>query len=121
MADTQGVRAIVPIAPSQNMQRSIAFYQALGFTADLYGDGTQYAFLRMDGNYIHLRHAGPDELTANPGGIYIYVDDVDAFHARLVGANLSTLGSPRDCPWRCREFAISDPDGLLIRIGQTIP
>ena len=121
MAATHGVRAIVPIAPTQNMQLSLAFYKAVGFTANLYGDGTQYAFLHMDGNYIHLRHAGAEELTTNPGGIYIYVDDVDAFHARLVAANLSVLSSPRDYPWHCREFAISDPYGLLIRIGQTIP
>jgi catechol 2,3-dioxygenase-like lactoylglutathione lyase family enzyme len=120
MPDTYGLRSIVAIVPARDMQLSLAFYKALGFQADLYADGTQYAFLHMDGNYIHLRHAGPDEFSANPGGIYMYVDDADSFHARVVATGITVLNSPKDYPWNCREFAISDPDGLLIRIGQTI-
>jgi uncharacterized glyoxalase superfamily protein PhnB len=121
MPDEHGVKAIVPIVPSADMRLSLAFYEALGFQARLYGDGSQYVFLQMDGNYIHLRRADPDELTANPGAIYMYVEDVDAFHARLVAANITVLTAPKDYPWHCREFAVSDPYGLLIRIGQTIP
>jgi catechol 2,3-dioxygenase-like lactoylglutathione lyase family enzyme len=102
------------------MQRSLAFYKALGFTVQLYADGSQYAFLHMDGRYLHLRKAGENELSANPGGVYMYVDDVDSFHARLISGGITPLGPPQDQPWKCREFAISDPDGLLIRIGSDI-
>ena len=103
------------------MQRSLAFYKALGFKVDLYGDGTQYAFLHMDGNYLHLRRAAANEFSANPGGVYMYVDDADSFHARAVSSGITPLDTPADRPWKCREFTISDPDGLLIRIGHTIP
>lgn len=120
MPEPAGVRSIVPIVPAREFQRSIAFYQALGFQADLYDGGLEYCFLHIDGCTVHLRKAGPREFTDNPGGLYVYVDDADAFHARLIANGITPLGPPKDCPWRCREFAVSDPDGLLIRIGQLI-
>jgi len=51
----------------------------------------------------------------------MYVDDADSFHARAVSSGITPLDTPADRPWKCREFTISDPDGLLIRIGHTIP
>ena len=121
MPANHGVNAIVPIVPTRDMQRSLAFYKDLGFEVKLYEDGTQYAFLHLDGHYIHLRLAGPAELTVNPGGAYIYVQDADRFHARLLAEGLTPLCPPENKPWKCREFAISDPYGFLLRIGQTIP
>jgi len=121
MSADHDVNAIVAIVPTADMQRSLAFYKAFGFQIDLYQDGTQYAFLHLDGNYIHLRLADPAELTNNPGGAYIYVQDADRFHARLLAAGLTPLCPPQNQPWKCREFAISDPYGFLLRIGQTIP
>jgi uncharacterized glyoxalase superfamily protein PhnB len=50
----------------------------------------------------------------------MYVDDADIFHTRVVSSGITPLGPPQDQPWNCREFAIGDPDGLLLRIGQTI-
>ena len=121
MPANHGVNAIVAIVPTRDMRLSLAFYKAVGFEVDLYGDGTQYAFLHLDGNYIHLRLAQPAEFTANPGGAYIYVQDADRFYAHLLAQGLTPLCPPQSRPWKCREFALSDPDGFLLRIGQTIP
>ena len=66
MSADHDVKAIVAIVPTADMQLSLAFYKVLGFQVNLYGDGKQYAFLHLDGNYIHLRLAGPSELTTNP-------------------------------------------------------
>jgi uncharacterized glyoxalase superfamily protein PhnB len=120
MSADHGVKAIVAIVPTRDMQLSLAFYKAVGFQADLYEDGTQYAFLHLEGNYIHLRLANSSELATNPGGMYIYVQDADRFYAHLLAQGLTPLCPPKNQPWKCREFAISDPDGFLLRIGHTL-
>ena len=112
--------AITAIVPARDMKRSFQFYEALGFSVEPYGDGADYAFLHMDGVYIHLRRASEKEFTYNPGGLYLYVEDVDGFYERVVANGIKTLGAPGDQAWKMREFALSDPDELLIRVGQRL-
>jgi hypothetical protein len=50
----------------------------------------------------------------NPFGIYIYSEDVDELAASL-GDLL--LGTPEEKSWGMYEFALSDPDGTLVRVG----
>ena len=120
MPENSGLRVITPIVPATDMKRTFRFFELLGFTVKPYGDGSQYAFLHMDGQYIHVRKAKPDELSSNPGGIYLYVRDVDGFYARVVSSGITPLEKPANYEWKMREFAVSDPDGLLIRIGQDL-
>jgi hypothetical protein len=56
---------------------------------------------------------------------YWRVKDVDALHAECQAAGLPRAGVPRldaveDKPWGMREFAIVDPNGNLVRIGQEL-
>ena len=56
---------------------------------------------------------------------YWRVHDVDALHAECRAADLPSKGIPRlegvgDKPWGMREFAIVDPNGTLVRVGQQI-
>jgi len=53
------------------------------------------------------------------------VVDVDAFYDDIARAKLPSHGIPRvsepeDRPWGMREFALNDPNGNLVRIGQQI-
>ena len=114
------LRVITPVVPATDMPRTMRFFESLGFSVNPYADGSQYAFAQMDGQHIHIRKANPGELSSNPGGIYLYVDDVDAFYKRVVASGIRALGKPVDYEWKMREFAVSDPDGLLIRIGQNL-
>ena len=120
MPENVGLRVITPIVPATDMKRTLRYFESLGFTVKPYGDGAQYAFLHMDGQYIHVRRAKEDELSSNPGGIYLYVQDVDGFYDRVVSNGITPLDKPKNYEWKMREFAVSDPDGLLIRIGQDI-
>lgn len=120
MPENAGLRVITPIVPATDMKRTLRFFEVLGFAVKPYGDGSQYAFLHMDGQYIHVRKARANELSSNPGGIYLYVDDVDDFYTRVVSNGIKPLEKPANYEWKMREFAVSDPDGLLIRIGQNI-
>ncbi len=117
MPESSGLQAITAIVPVREMRRSIDFYEALGFLAQLYEDGAHYAFMRMDGSSLHLRKAVDGEFSYNPGGVYLYVTDVDSFYAHAIANGIRPIDQPHARPWGMREFAISDPDELLVRIG----
>jgi ribosomal protein L32 len=58
-------------------------------------------------------------------GCYIRVLDVESIYRAFTLAQLPRRGIPRldaleNKPWGMREFAIVDPDGNLLRIGQTL-
>jgi uncharacterized glyoxalase superfamily protein PhnB len=56
---------------------------------------------------------------------YLRVADVEAVYRAFTGAGLPQAGMPRmdvlaDKPWGMREFAVVDPDGNLLRVGQAL-
>lgn len=51
----------------------------------------------------------------------IWIDDVDAIHARCVREGLEVLRSPEDMPWGVREAHIRHPDGHVFRLSQAAP
>jgi uncharacterized glyoxalase superfamily protein PhnB len=58
-------------------------------------------------------------------GCYIRVLDVQSIYEACSANGLPDAGIPRmnrleDKPWGLREFAVVDPDGNLLRIGQVI-
>ena len=67
---------------------------------------------------LHLTAAADGWLVPgrNPFGLYFYMEDVDAwatvFRAEILGKN-----APEDKPWGMYEFAVSDPDETLVRVG----
>ncbi|MEG3182309.1 VOC family protein [Sphingomonas sp. LT1P40] len=108
---------ITPILPCRDLTASTEFYTRLGLTLESdYGD---YRIL-ADGKgwHLHLRAEpntpGPPH---NPFGLYLYVDDVDAVADRVRDAIIEK-GAPHLKPWGTYEFAVSDPDGVLVRIGR---
>ena len=103
----------VAILPSSDLDASQAFYERLGFvvTSDYAAHG--YRILRdASGASVHLTRveAGSVDPDRNAHGVYLYSEDVEA----LAGA----LGArAEDKPWGLKEFAVSDPDGTLVRVG----
>lgn len=110
--------SVTPIVPARQMAESIRFYEQLGFVCEPYDDGSEYAFLMRDGQELHLARVESAAFTFNPTGVYFVVEDVDDFYEELVGAGVACLHLPENKPWRMREFAVSDPDGTLLRFGQ---
>ena len=109
---------VVAIVPSNDLDASEAFYRRLGFEAvSNYG---HYRILADGyGWHLHLTHSPgwPRKVEDNPFGLYIYVEDVDAVAARVHDLIIEP-GSPNQKPWGTYEFAVSDPSGLLVRIGR---
>jgi hypothetical protein len=70
------------------------------------------------GGQLHLTAAVAGWLVPgrNPFGLYLYTEHVDALAARF-GPELVAQAGPEDKPWGMYEFALSDPDGTLVRVG----
>jgi hypothetical protein len=117
--------ALAAIIPCTNLDLSEAFYSRLGFVRWLNGssaaaDDDSYRILRDgDGGSLHLRKAEHGWLVPgrNPYALYYYSPDVDelaiAFRNEIIGRP-----EPETKAWGMYEFAISDPDATLIRIGR---
>ena len=108
---------LVAVLPCNDMARSLVFYGRAGFrlrTGDL-----EYAMLAdARGAEIHLQPAVEGWLLVgrNPFGLYLYTEQVDDLAQEFAGELLNGT-RPEDKPWGMYEFAISDPDETLVRIG----
>lgn len=115
----------IPILPSRSVDDTLAFYRRLGFDGTIWGAPYSYAILRRGTVELHFfthEELRPAESNA---GCYIRVSDVESIYQAFALVELSRTGIPRQDvlevkPWGMREFAIVDPDGNLIRIGQTL-
>jgi catechol 2,3-dioxygenase-like lactoylglutathione lyase family enzyme len=114
----------IPILPSRSLNDTLAFYRRLGFEGKIHSHG-DYAILTRGSVELHFfthRELRPAESSA---GCYIRVADVESIQQAFASAGLPRKGIPRqdalqDKPWGMREFAIVDPDGTLVRIGQAL-
>ncbi len=115
----------IPILPSRELNKTVAFYTQLGFKGGVHAFDPGYAALSRGAVEVHFfaHHSlVPSESSA---GCYIRVQDVATIYASWSACDLPSKGIPRmdaleDKPWGHREFALIDPDGNLLRIGQVI-
>jgi catechol 2,3-dioxygenase-like lactoylglutathione lyase family enzyme len=112
------------ILPCNDLDASERFYHRLGFArSDRQrpgaGEADTYRLLSNGkGGYLHLTDAVDGWLVPgrNPFGLYLYLEDVDALAAEFGDEILGKRG-PEHKPWGMYEFALSDPDETLVRVG----
>ena len=114
----------IPILPSRSVNDTLTFFRRLGFEGKIHGNG-DYAILTLGSVEIHFFTHHELRPAESCGMCYIRVSNVEAIYREFALAELPRKGIPRqdgldDKPWGMREFAIVDPDGNLIRIGQTL-
>ncbi|MCG2584139.1 VOC family protein [Massilia sp. TS11] len=115
----------IPILPSRSIGATLAFYRRLGFEGDAHSFNDAYAILCRGDIELHFflhKDLVPEHSFA---GCYLRVGDVETLYRDFAAAQLPRRGIPRmdlleDKPWGLREFAVVDPDGNLLRIGQVI-
>jgi catechol 2,3-dioxygenase-like lactoylglutathione lyase family enzyme len=109
-----------------DVERSIGFYEALGFrVAKRWRD---WLILERDGVKLTLQGdshavAGPHYFTPDIGRrprgtgveIVVQVDDVDALYADAQAGGLNVVKPIQDRDWRARDFRVADPDGYFVR------
>jgi len=109
---------LIAILPCNDPDASERFYNRLGFArsedrTSAPGPSNPYRILSNNrGGHLHLTDAVEGWLVPgrNPFGLYLYVEDVDVLAREF-------QKQPEDKPWGMYEFAISDPDETLVRIG----
>jgi catechol 2,3-dioxygenase-like lactoylglutathione lyase family enzyme len=123
--------------PSTDQDRSVAFYEALGFekrTDIPWGDGYRWVeiYLPSSATGIVLVPPGPGERTGVPTGMLLDTDDIDAAHGHLrsigvdVDAEVARVGAPAEIRIGPVELAgpvppmfwCRDPDGNTMLIVQ---
>jgi len=115
----------IPMLPSRSLSDTLAFFRRLGFDGKILGNGDSYAILTRATVEIHFFSHSELRPAESCAGCYIRVLDVKDIYQAFVLARLPQKGIPHmdaleDKPWGMREFAIVDPDGNLLRIGQTL-
>ena len=106
----------VAIIPCLDLDESQGFYEQLGFTVRSNYESHGYRILEhADGASLHLTRAAPGWVRPdqNAHGLYLYTRDVEAL-ARQFGRSADLK------PWGLREFSLSDPNGMLVRIGSFV-
>jgi catechol 2,3-dioxygenase-like lactoylglutathione lyase family enzyme len=115
----------IPLLPSRSIAKTVEFYRALGFDGGAHEADPGYAILRRGPVELHFFNH-PELVPAQSAfGCYIRVGDVETIHQAFSTASLPAKGIPRidplaTKPWGMREFAVVDPDGNLLRIGQVV-
>jgi catechol 2,3-dioxygenase-like lactoylglutathione lyase family enzyme len=113
---------LTAILPCNDLDASEAFYNRLGFRQPPESAGTDDDYRMLSdgkGGDIHLQPAVEGWLVPgqNPFGLYLYTEEVDALAAIFRDEIIEREQRPTHKPWGMYEFALSDPDQTLVRIG----
>jgi uncharacterized glyoxalase superfamily protein PhnB len=118
------IRAIVPTLTVDDLQKSIAFYEALGFAIDERWEdkGTLLGvMMRADKTEIGLNQddwkKGRDRTKG--AGVRLSIStpgSVDEIAKRAKHAGIALKSEPRDTEWKSRAFEVTDPSGFLLTV-----
>ncbi|HYW71120.1 MAG TPA: VOC family protein [Pyrinomonadaceae bacterium] len=119
---TPRVTSFAPQFLVDDLERSIAYYQKIGFSFGEPWDGF-YAIGHLDGFELHLKEAPGNEayrrlrrdrehLDAAAG-----VDGIEAFYEQCVANGIKILKPLVATPWGTKDFYVEDPDGNITCFG----
>jgi catechol 2,3-dioxygenase-like lactoylglutathione lyase family enzyme len=114
---------IVAILPCNDLDLSERFYRRLGFErieSSVSNEFPNYRMLSNGFGQLHLAATVQGWLIPgrNPFGLYFYMEDVEAWAKEFRDEILGN--GPEEKPWGTYEFAVSDPDETLVRVGWPI-
>ena len=118
------ISAIVPGLTVDDLQKSISFYEALGFSIDerwedkgtllgvmMRAGKTQIGLNQVDWKKGRDRHKGIGvRLSISTPG------SVDEIAKRAKSAGVTLKSEPRDTEWKSRAFEVIDPSGFLLTV-----
>ena len=132
MATTQEavqISAIVPTLTVDDLQKSITFYEALGFAIDERWEenGTLLGvMLRAGRTQIGLNQDDWNKGRDRKKGIGVRLSlltpqNVDEIARRAKSAGITLKSEPQDTEWKSRAFEVIDPSGFLLTIFSETP
>ena len=116
------VTSLAPQFLVDDLERSIAYYEKLGFTFGEPWEGF-YAIGQLDGLELHLKEAPKNQderrhrrdnghLDAAAG-----VNGIETFFARCVANGAIILKPLAPTAWGTQDFYVEDPDGYIVCFG----
>jgi catechol 2,3-dioxygenase-like lactoylglutathione lyase family enzyme len=125
MTSTTTKPKLTSLAPQflvDDLARSIAYYQKLGFAFGEPWDGF-YAIGQLDGLELHLKEAPKNDaerrhrrenehLDAAAG-----VDGIEAFYAQCTANGVTIIKPLMPTAWGTKDFYVEDPDGYVLCFG----
>lgn len=113
---------IVPVLPSSDVARDVAWYEEKAGFEPLFAD-KMYAVLSRDNLWLHLQwHAGTkDDPLLGGSVIRIFVKDVRQLFDEFVKRGTVKMGALKlDTPWQTQEFGFYDLNNNAIFIVQDL-
>lgn len=119
------VSGIVPTLTVDDLQKSIALFEALGFAIDERWEerGTLLGvMLRAGALQIGLNQDDWKKGRDRQKGIGVRLaisttrDQVDELARRVTSAGFALKSEPRDTEWQSRAFEVNDPSGFLLTV-----
>ena len=119
------ISAFVPILTVDDLQKSITFYEALGFAIDERWEeqGTLLGVMMRAGRtQIGLNQDDWKKGRDRKKGIGVRLSisttrgNVDDIARRARNAGITLKSEPHDTEWESRAFEVSDPSGFLLTI-----
>ena len=123
--DVVKINAFVPTLTVDDLQKSISFYEALGFAIDERWEdkGTLLGvMLRAGETQIALNQDDWKKGRDRKKGIGVRLsilttpESVDAIAKRAKAAGVTLKSEPHDTEWGSRAFEVNDPSGFLLTI-----
>ncbi len=116
------VTEIKAFVPAKDFERSKNFYRDVGFALASDAGGIAY-FHIGNASFLLMDHCA-DGLAEN-FTMHLLVEDVDAWWTRINESGVVesygvTLSSIELQPWRMRDFCLTDPSGVVWRVGQNV-
>jgi uncharacterized glyoxalase superfamily protein PhnB len=122
---TLQAKSIVPSFTVDDLQKSVTFYEGLGFAVEERWEENGVllgVMLRAGDHRLGLSQddwkKGRDRTKGVGMRVHIgTTQDVDQLAARAKGAGISLDADPHDTPWNSRTFEVTDPSGFKLSIS----
>jgi uncharacterized glyoxalase superfamily protein PhnB len=123
------ISAIVPTFTVDDLQKSITFYEVLGFTVDERWEDKGMllgVMLRAGKSQIGLNQDDWKKGRDRKKGIGVRLSmstpqNVDEIARRAKSAGITLKSEPQDTEWKSRAFEVIDPSGFLLTIFSETP
>jgi uncharacterized glyoxalase superfamily protein PhnB len=113
---------IKALVPARDLFTSKGFYSALGF--EVPWSSETMAYVRYGSASFLLQQFFVPEHAGN-FVMHLLVENVDDWHKHVLASGVVEsfgirIEAPENRPWGLRDFALTDPAGVLWRVGQNI-
>jgi hypothetical protein len=119
------VSRLVPFVHVDDVDRSVAFYHHLGFTATSvyrYRGDAVWAALQSEAAELMITRDGDPVDPAGQGVLfYLYSPDLTALRAQLLASGVDAGEIQDGTPGPREEMKVTDPDGYVLMIAQITP